>query len=339
DYTQMNLLSLFFVTWSFSMKRIRGTLRAIVFWGSSLSILLPVFAQDSNILHPIEDIERRLLYEPFEVFTLRNLRLQGNVPKRAILRWSDGVAMQVKWKRAERGGWAVNNQPRYEIAAYELQKLFLDPGSYVVPPTIGRSLPLDEYRQFESIVEPTFRNTNCVFLCLQYWLEEVTAKKIYDKKRFNSDTTYARHLGNMNILSYLIKHNDSNVGNFLISKDPGNPRVFAVDNGFAFGRLESTKGYKWRNIRVKYLPEKTIDRLRRIQEGDLVNALGVVAQYEIKNGQLIPVVPTHALDDNKGVRISNEIIQFGLTKREIRGVFDRMKRLLKLVDSGKIKTF
>ncbi len=321
------------------MNRIGSRLRTILFWGSSLSILFPVFAQDSNILHPIEDIERRLLYETFEVLVIRDVRPGSNITKRAILRWSDGVNIQVKWKRAAPGGWAVNNQPRYEIAAYELQKLFLDPKDYVVPPTIGRIFPLDEYRRFEPKVKPTFKNTNCVFVCLQYWLEEVTPEEIYDKKRFNSDSTYARHLGNMNILSYLIKHNDSNIGNFFISKDPTNPRVFAVDNGFAFGNLVSARGHAWRQIRVKRLPGKTIDRLRKIQKDDLVKALGVVAQYEIQNGQLIAVESTQSRDDKKGVRVSDESIQFGLTKHEIKGVFDRMKKLLKLVDSGKITTF
>ena len=84
---------------------------------------------------------------------------------------------------------------------------------------------------------------------------------------------------------------------------------------------------------------KTIDRLRKIQKDDLVKTLGVVAQYEIQNGQLIAVESTQSRDDKKGVRVSDESIQFGLTKHEIKGVFDRMKRLLKRVDSGKITTF
>jgi hypothetical protein len=58
----------------------------------------------------------------------------------------------------------------------------------------------------------------------------------------------------MNILSYLIEHKDSNVGNFLISKDATNPRVFAVDNSYAFGSPESDRGHDWRFIRVKRLP-------------------------------------------------------------------------------------
>jgi len=324
------------------MNRIKCSLQTILFWVSSLGVLFPVFAQDSNILHPVKEIEHRLLYESFEVFKLRDSRFEGGITKRAILKWTDGVSfvnMQVKWKRAAQGGSAVNNEPRFEVAAYELQKLFLDSESYVVPPTIIKSMPLDEYHQFEPGVKPTFKNIDCVFFCLQYWLEGVTSEEIYDKKRFNSDSTYAKHVGNLNILTYLIRHNDSNKGNFLISKDPSNPRVFAVDNGLAFGNLESNRGYKWRKIRVKRLPEKAISRLRAIQEQDLITALGVVAQYEIQNGQFIPVEPGQSLDDKKGVRVADGIIQFGITKYEIKGVYDRMKKLLKRVDSDKIETF
>ncbi|MFQ5707737.1 MAG: hypothetical protein ACE5HO_09830 [bacterium] len=321
------------------MHKIKNTLRAILFWGGSLAVLLPVFAQDSNIRLPIEEIEQRMMYQPFEIFRFRDARFEGDITKRGILRWPDGTVMQVKWKRSAPGGWAVNNQPRYEIAAYELQKLFLDPQEYVVPPTCGNSLPLAQYREIEPDVKPTFKNTDSVFFVLQYWLEEVTQGKIYDKKRFKSDSTYARHLGNMNILSYLIKHNDSNVGNFLISTDPANPRVFAVDNGLAFGNLESNRGVEWRRIRVKRLPLKTVDRLRTVAEEDLTQTLGVVAQFEIKEGRLMPAQPTENLNPNKGVRVSKRFIQFGLTRSEIRGVSDRMRKLLKRVDSGKIKTF
>ena len=321
------------------MDRIRNSLKTILYWSILLFLVFPALAQDSNILHPIQELEQKLKREPFEIFRIRGSRFEGDLTKRAILRWSDGIPIQVKWKRAERGGWAVNNQPRYEIAAYELQKLFLEPEEYVVPPTAGRSLPLDQYQEIEPDVKPTFKNTTCVFFCLQYWLEEVTSKKIYDKKRFKSDTTYAKHLGNMNILSYIIRHNDSNEGNFLISKDSANPRVFAVDNGFAFGNLESDRGFKWRKIRVKSLPEKTIGRLRKIQKGDLEKTLGVVAQFQIQQGQLISVPASESLNAKKGVRVTNDIVQFGLTESEINGVFNRIKKLLKQVDSGKIKTF
>jgi hypothetical protein len=65
----------------------------------------------------------------------------------------------------------------------------------------------------------------------------------------------------------------------------------------------------------------------------------VVAEYDIQNGQFIPVESTQSHDDKKGVRASAESIQFGLTEDEIKDIFDRLKKLLEQVDSGKITTF
>lgn len=65
--------------------------------------------------------------------------------------------------------------------------------------------------------------------------------------------------------------------------------MFAVDNGLAFGNLKSKQDYVWQKFRLNRLPQKTVNRLRNIQFEDLEKALGVLAQYEIKNGQLIPV--------------------------------------------------
>jgi len=82
-------------------------------------------AQDSNFLLPIKEIERRFQFEDLDIFRFKDVRLKNNSVKRTILRWSDGSYTQAKWKRAPRGGHITNNAPRYEIAAYQFQKLFL----------------------------------------------------------------------------------------------------------------------------------------------------------------------------------------------------------------------
>ncbi len=306
----------------------------------ALCLSIPVYAQDQNILHSIADIEQRLMYEPFEIFKLRPSRFQGDITKRLIVIWSDDIRMQLKLKKAPRGGSKVNNQPRYEVAAYKIQKLILDPENYVVPPTVARCFDLQNYQQFfEPEASPTFKNSPSVFCVLQYWLENVTSNNIYDKKLFEANESYARNLGNLNIVSYLIRHNDSNKGNFLISTDMSNLRVFAVDNGLAFNSAESDRGVEWRRIKVKKLPLVTIDRLRKIQMEDLTKTLGVVAQFEIKGGLMAPVEATETINKKKGVRTTDSIVQFGLTEKEIKDVYKRLERLLKRIDSNKIETF
>src|SRR5690242_192165 len=46
--------------------------------------------------------------------------------------------VRIKWKPAAPGGDGYNHSPRRELAAYALQKLYLDEGDYVVPPTVAR---------------------------------------------------------------------------------------------------------------------------------------------------------------------------------------------------------
>jgi len=53
-------------------------------------------------------------------------------------------------------------------------------------------------------------------------------------------------------------------------------------------------------------------------------------------------VPTELgpnLRDNRGVRIQDDRVQFGLTQREIRDVAGRIESLLRDVDRGRIQTF
>ncbi|MCH8021772.1 hypothetical protein IH785_18235 [candidate division KSB1 bacterium] len=315
----------------------------IFLFGILLLLEFPLMAQDSNFRFSMPEIERILKsgdWQVSEVSTISRLGSEASYQaKRATLELSAGKTLRIKWKTAPRAGEDFNNQPRYEIAAYELQKLFLTPEYYVVPPTLGLTLPVQQYRQIDRDVLPTFDDTQSVIFVAQYWLDQVTPEHVFDRARFDSDTTYARHLANMNILSYLIKHRDSNVGNFLISTDPKNPRVFAVDNGVAFESEASARGTAWQRLRVKRLPKETIERLRNITPEDLEKSLGVVLQFTGVDGFLIQISPTPNLDKKQGVRRNEGLIQFGLTESEIKGVYKRLQKLIEEVDAGKIQLF
>lgn len=295
------------------------------------------YGQYENIALPVQTIERQLRNEEFEVARITDTRFEGDRTQHAALRFSDGLVMLVKWAAAPRGGDAFNNRPRFEIAAYEIQKLFLNEEDYVVPPTVARTVPLARYPS-QYPPEPTFTRTASVLVLAQYWLNNVTSENVYDRARLQSDSVYARHLGNLNILTYLIRHADANKGNFLVSTDSGSPRVFAVDNGVAFGD-RSDRPDDWRKMRVSSLPQGTVERLRGISEEDLHRALGVLVQYEIRDGQLIEVPPTENLRPGRGVRREDGLIQLGLTDGEIRAVYRRLVELLDDIDSGKIEIF
>jgi hypothetical protein len=306
-----------------------------------LVMLLPLatVAQDVNIILPIEQVERSLKTLSFEIRDRTDTRFEGDRTQRVVLVFEDGSAMMVKWGRAPRNGAAFNNQPRYETAAYLIQKMFLDEPDYVVPPTAIRAVDLDWYRAYDEAVTPTFDGTSSVVVALQYWLNSVSQRDVFNPSRLDSDTAYARHFGNLNLLTHLIRHGDSNVGNVLISTDTANPRLFAVDNGVAFAPPDSDRGTAWRDLRTRRVSRTSVERLRGITRADLDAALGVIVQFEIRDGLLVPVSPTANLSPSRGVRRRGDTIQFGLTSAEIRGIHGRMQRLIRQADGGRIAMF
>jgi hypothetical protein len=295
------------------------------------------FAQYENIALPVDTVEQLLRHEEFQIASFTDNRFSGDRTQVAVLSYPGFMPIRVKWAAAPRGGDSFNNRPRYEIAVYELQKLFLDEEDYVVPPTVVRAIPLDEYPREHAVIS-TFSGTEAVVVLMQYWLSNVTGEAVYDKNRLKSDSVYARHLADMNVLTYLVRHADAGPGNLLISTVEGNPRLFAVDNGVTFGEI-SNRPDDWRNLRCSRLPRGTVEKLRAISEEGLHRALGVVVQFEVGDGQLVQVEPTENLDPGDGVRYEGGVIQLGLTSGEIRGVHGRLLDLLKDIDEGKYEIF
>jgi len=301
----------------------------------------PLAAQDINLLFAADSIESLLRAPELRIIGSAGTRFEGDRTQRVVLEFEDDLRIKVKWAKAPSGGrGSFNNRPRYEIAAYELQKLFLDDPEYVVPPTIARCVPVDQQRQIESWAEATFSGTSSVLVVLQYWLWNVTADDVWSKDRFKSDTLYARHFANLDLFTYLIRHSDSNKGNVLISSVTVHPRVFAVDNGVAFNRREvSDRGTRWQRLRVDRLPQRTVDRLRALTHEELDRRLAVVVQFRRAGEALVPMTPTEPLDRGKGVRSNDEVVQLGLTDHEIAHIWDRIRNVLKKVDEQKIALF
>jgi hypothetical protein len=301
---------------------------------------VPLAAQDTNLFFRVAEIERRLRSDEFDFEDRQGSRFAGDRTQRVTLVYApDSARIRVKWAKAAVGGEVYNNVPRYEVAAYELQKLFLDEPEYVVPPTVLRVFPLAWYHTLDPSAAPTFARAGSVLVALQYWLWNVTSRDVLDLARFDRDVRYARHMANANVLTHLIDHKDANTGNLLISSDSANPRIFVVDNGVAFRSQPSDRGMYWRQLRVPRVPRATVDRLRAISAADLERALGVLAHYEIRDGQLTAAEPTGNLSPRRGVRQSGSQVQLGLTSGEIGDVHRRIQRLIQRVDAGTVQTF
>jgi len=307
-----------------------------------MSTALAAAAQDLNIPRPADEREREIATEPFQITTaeISRPKAKGDITLKAELSFSGEPPYRVKLRRAEPGAEDFNNRPRYDLAAYELQKLFLGPPEYVVPPTALRWVPLAELRPYAPEARPTFKGSDEVLVVLQYWLQEVKViADVYDPARFAADATYARHIGQLNVLTWLIEHGDSNVGNFLISRAEEGARVFSIDNGVAFAFNESDRGQLWKSLRLNRLPADTVERLRAVTEDELHRRLGVLAEWRLEDGRWVAATPGGNLGPARGVRASKEAVQLGLTKSEIGTVWRQLQRLLKDVDSGKITIF
>ena len=208
---------------------------------------------------------------------------KGDITLRAEVSFGGAPPLRVKLRKAEPGANSFNNVPRYDIAAYELQKLFLDPPEYVVPPTALRMVPLADFAKYSPGVARTFPAADQVLAVVQYWLSDITViADVYSPERFAADPVYARHIGQLNVLTYLIRHRDSNMGNFLLGKAEVGARVFSIDHGVAFASEESDRGDVWKDMRVDRLPADTVERLRQITPELLTDRLAVLAQWKLE---------------------------------------------------------
>jgi hypothetical protein len=296
-------------------------------------------AQDANITRPIPELEQLLAAEPLVITDAKVSRpnAKGDITLRAEVSFAGAPPLRVKLRKAEPGADSFNNVPRYDLAAYALQKLFLDPGEYLVPPTELHMIPLADFAKYAPDVKRTFPGAEQVLGVVQYWLSDIeSVPDVFYPERFEADPVYARHIGELNVFTYIIRHGDSNQGNFLIGKSPAGARVFSIDHGVAFASDESDRGEAWKVMRVKRLPADTVERLRRITPELLTERLGVLAQWRLENGAYVRVPNGANLSPNRGVRRSGDDLQMGLTKMEINGVQRLLAGLLKQVDAGKI---
>jgi hypothetical protein len=304
--------------------------------------------EDDDFCLPIERVEALMRSGRDRVVAVRVAESGFSRPRRlrvAIAGEDDGepLVLKLKWKPAPSGGAGFNNVPSREIAAYAAQRLFLDTDDYVVPPTIARCVDVELHAQVIGREEATLEDTRCVFGLVAYWLENVTPENTRDLERFETDPAYRRALAHLNMLTYLIDQRDSRAANFLVSKDPDRPRVFAIDNGLAFGGFKNPFAYgpfmkDCGKLQVSRLPRASVDRLREVTRADL-DSLLVVAQFENRDGLLVEVPHGEPLDEEQEFRIRGGTVQLGLNREQIDAMDERIRKLLERVDAGEIAVF
>lgn len=324
----------------------------------STPVSAPQWDSHRNWSLPPAEAEKALTSAPYRVLSVQSagagvtgaqkvdLLLEADADdEEEVHLWSLGDALQVKSKPFPRGKldhW--NNSPRKEIAAYQIQKLFLEPDQYVVPTTIAVAVSLEVNRRLRPGIKPTIEGTRSVLHAVSLWLQDVTLPDdLYDEERFRKDPDYAYRLASFNVLTYLADHKDNRRGNFLISKDDRHRQVYAIDNGIAFGSWFFNwfipSSYRWRKIVVPAVPGETVARLRGLERGDL-DFLSTVAEFQIRPDGLVEARPAGVRRKPKrGVVIRDDLVQIGLSRDEIDDVWERIEDLLDDVDDGKIPVF
>lgn len=258
--------------------------------------------------------------------------------RRFTLRFEDGEEMEVKWKRVPGGmdGW--NNSPRKEIAAYRVQRLFLEPADHVIPTTVLRCVP---FEAFQDPAPPHPADGRCVLGEFEVWVQDAhIPDEIYDAQRFERSPSYRRHMADMNLVTYLIDHQDGRDANFLLSNDAENRRVFSIDNGISFGApVPNFLVRNWHTIRVPALRREPLERLRALPD-EALEAFAVVAEMELdEDGIYRHVPPTKSRAPDAGAYLGDGRLQLGLSEDEIDAMEERLEDLLERVAEGKIKTF
>jgi hypothetical protein len=295
--------------------------------------------------------------------TVRGIQ-RARVLTLAIPKPEGTVVFRAKWRANSTE--TTRNSPRRELAAHAVQKLFLDPDDYVVPPAAPHCFPLEAYReQVDPDARPTFPEVPCVLGVLSYWMEDVEPLAVarddgwfhgedrhaFDPDLFRVNATYRDAIADVNLLTYLIGHGDSHPNNFVISRDPSAPRVYSVDNSISLGLAPSKslpRKHDWSRIRVPALPRRAVDRLRQAREQ--VEGLAAVAEMERSGDALIvvaPVVdsvvpPTVAAPvraGRVGQRWVDGRLRIGLTASEIAEVQRKIDDLLARVDRGELQVY
>ncbi len=237
----------------------------------------------------------------------------------------------------------INNSPRRELAAYAVQRLFLDAEDYVVPTTAVRCSPIERWLEYHTDGDPQLPDSNCILLATALWLRDVAVpERVYDKERFVEDPVYARYLADFNLFAYLIDHRDGRSGNFLVSQDEGRRQVFAIDNGISFGPIWPFYNWfvpNWNVLRVAALRADSVDRLREIRREHLDSLLVVQEMRDDGTGHYVDAKPGPPLDERGGAVSRDGVVQFGLKAGEIEDLWFRIRNVVERVDQGEIPVF
>jgi hypothetical protein len=269
----------------------------------------------------------------------RPVRFEKDITRKAMAHTAtDAATFRIKVRRAGAGVSSFNNEPRYELAAYEVSRLLFPPDEQVVPAIALRSAPIARFKLIDPGAVEAWRGTDATFYMVQCWLDGAKPHPLtIDAARFAADSAYARTISRLNIVTYLIEHKDSNLGNVMLTGEGAAVRAWAIDNGVAFDSEESDVGIFWKDLHVGAVDRALAERLRTLTLDELRARLAVIVQYELVGDAWEPRPPGANFDAHRGVRRRGKQLQLGLTGMEIGAVEHRRAKLVRRIGKGDLR--
>lgn len=267
------------------------------------------------------------------------VRFEKDITRKATAHTAtDPATFRIKVRRAGAGVSSFNNEPRYELAAYELSRLLFPADEQVVPAIALRSAPLAQFRLIDPAAVEAWNGTDAAFYMVQCWLNGAKPHPLaIDPARFAAEPAYARTISRLNVLTYLVEHKDSNLGNVMLTGEGAAVRAWAIDNGVAFDSEESDVGVFWKDLHVDAVDRALADRLRALTLAELRVRLAVIAQYELVGEAWEPRPAAANFDGTRGVRRRGRLLQLGLSNKEIGEVERRRAKLVRRIDKGELR--
>ncbi len=269
----------------------------------------------------------------------------------ALPNQAGGFVFRAKWRA--HSTLSTLSDPRRELGAYAVQRLFLEAHAYVVPPSAGHCFALQAYRRHvDAKARATFPGTDCVFGVLSYWLEHARSlddeedaglltddERAFDASLFRRMPSYRASAADLNVLTVLIEHGDSHPAQFVVGGRVESPRLYMVDNSLSFGSFRNPSVIEdWSRWLVPSIRRVTWQRLQRVTPAEW-SGLAVIEQYEIRAGLLVHTATGDAANADAGLRWAGRQLQVGLNAREISRVSRQLRALSARVAAGRMSMF
>lgn len=252
---------------------------------------------------------------------------------------------RAKWRGPSTSG--LINEPRKELAAYAVQKLFLEPDEYVAPPTAAHCFREQDYRAFSTEVDQPLPGTDCILGFLSLWLEDVKTvesahkagwlrdgENVWSPSLFAADAYYKRSIAHANLFMFAVNHGDPHPLQFILERlDPG-VRIYVVDNSIAFRSIKNPKilfETDWSQIQVPAFPQDTLARIRSLDDQDFAR-LGVLDEFVPADGGLVRRSTESPTPVVTGLDWDQKVLRIGLPPGEVDLVKARLAALSNRTD-------